>query len=126
MTQNILWQSIKLIIIDLIGEVLYFPVWWYSQGLFKTAIYVFGSIKSTSRNLALSLMIKSLFKPMFAQYDRTGRIISFFMRLLLLVARSVFFIFTSVFYCLFLIFWIILPVFIVWGLTNNISIIWKR
>lgn len=126
MTQNILWQSIKLIIIDLIGEILYFPVWWYSHGLFKTVIYVFNSIKSTSRNLALGLMIKNLFKPMFAQYDRTGRIISFFMRLLLLVARSVFFIFTSIFYFLFLVFWIILPIFIVWGLTHNISIVWKR
>lgn len=126
MTQNILFQSIKLIIIDLVGEILYFPVWWYSKGLVKTASHVWNSIRTTGRNLALILMIKNLFRPMFAQYDRTGRIISFFMRLLLLVARSIFFMLSGIFYMVFLVFWIVLPLFIIWGLTNNIAIIWKR
>ncbi|MFA6466798.1 MAG: hypothetical protein WCV71_02995 [Patescibacteria group bacterium] len=125
MTQNIIIQASKILLIDLIGEILYFPIWWYSQGLKRTVLYVFNSIKNTNRNLAVGLMFKSLFKPMFGQYDREGRIISFFFRLILTFARSIVFLILLCLYLLMIVFWIFLPVLVVWGIFNNFNTLWK-
>src|SRR3989339_842340 len=104
MTQNIIVQASKSLIIDLIGEILYFPIWWYGPGLKRTVLHVFKSIKNTSRNLALVIMFKSLFKPMFGQYDREGRIISFFMRLFLTLGRLLSFLAIVVIFLIIIIF----------------------
>ena len=125
MTQNIIIQASKILLIDLIGEILYFPIWWYSQGLKRTGLYVFNSIKNTNRNLAVGLMFKSLGKPMFGQYDREGRIISFFFRLILTFARSIAFLVLLCLYLLMIVFWIFLPVLVVWGIFNNFNTLWK-
>ena len=90
MTQNIIVQATKILLVDLIGELLYFPIWWYTQGLKRVVLYVFNSIKDTNRNLAVGLMFKSLFKPMFGQYDRQGRLISFFFRLIFFCQKKIF------------------------------------
>ena len=125
MTQNIIVQATKILLVDLIGELLYFPIWWYTQGLKRVVLYVFNSIKDTNRNLAVGLMFKSLFKPMFGQYDREGRIISFFFRLILTFARTIAFLILVAIYLLAIVFWILLPVAVVWGIYNNINTLWK-
>ena len=88
-------------------------------------LYVFNSRKNTNRNLAVGLMFKSLFKPMFGQYDREGRIISFFFRLILTFARTIAFLILVAIYLLAIVFWILLPVAVVWGIYNNINTLWK-
>lgn len=125
MKQNILVQSFKILLIDFIGEILYFPIWWYSQGLKRTALYVFNSIRNTNRNLAVGLMFKSLGKPMFGQTDRQGRIISFFFRIILTLYKSLAFLLLSSLYLLMIIFWIFLPLAVAWGIFNNFSTLWK-
>jgi hypothetical protein len=125
MTQNVLVQAVKILLIDLLGEVLYFPIWWYTQGLKRIVLGVFKSIKNTNRNLAVGLMFKSLNKPMYGQYDREGRIISFFFRLILTLFRSIGFLILVIFYLLIIVFWVFLPIIIVWGIFNNFSTIWK-
>ena len=125
MTQNIIVQATKILLVDLIGELLYFPIWWYTQGLKRVVLYVFNSIKDTNRNLAVGLMFKSLFKPMFGQYDRQGRLISFFFRLILTFARTIAFLILVAIYLLAIVFWILLPVAVVWGIYNNINTLWK-
>jgi len=125
MTQNIIIQAIKSIFIDIIGEILYFPIWWYTAGLKRTVLYIWNSIRSSFNNLALPIMFKNLFKPMFGQYDREGRIISFFMRIILTISRLVVFILFIIFYILLLIIWVVIPIIIVWGIVNNFQLIWK-
>lgn len=125
MTQSVIIQAVKILLIDLIGELLYFPIWWYSQGLKRIVIYVGQSIQNTNRNLAISLMFKNLFKPMFGQYDREGRIISFFFRLIITFFRSILFLLLVILYFLMIIFWIVAPIFVVWGISHNFSSLWK-
>ncbi len=122
MTQNILIRTIKLLLVDALREILFFPIWWYTLGLKKIVLYVLNSISNTNRNLALTVLIKHVFKPMFGIQDRQGRIISFFMRLVLILARSVVFIVITIFNIAIIIFWLLLPVAVVWGLLMNLDI----
>ena len=125
MTQNILVQAIKSIFLDFIWEILYFPLWWYGPGLKRVALYTVNSIKNTEASLGVSIMFKNIFKPMFGQYDSQGRIISFLMRLLLTIVRTVMFAVLIVFNLVAIVFWVALPVFVLWGILFNFTSIWK-
>ena len=124
MSNNIFIQTIKTLFVDLVGEILYFPFWWYTRGLKKRVHYVCDSIKRLASNLSLRVMITHLFSPMFAQTDRAGRAISFVMRLIILISRIVVFLIIAVLYIGLLIFWILLPPLIIVQVANNLRILW--
>ena len=124
MSNNIFIQTIKTLFVDLVGEILYFPFWWYTRGLKKRVLYVWDSIKRLASNLSLRVMITHLFSPMFAQTDRAGRAISFVMRLIILISRIVVFLIIAVLYIGLLIFWILLPPLIIVQEANNLRILW--
>lgn len=110
-SQNIFFTASRTVLIDLLWEIVYFPLWWYTAGLKQIVLLRIKNVKDMADHLALRLLILNIFKPMFAQYDRTGRIISFFMRIIILVARFVFF---SVYILLELVIvavWIGIPIF---------------
>lgn len=125
MIANIFLQSIKILFLDFVGEVLYFPIWWYSRGLKRIFLYFWRNVQNLANHLALKIMIKNLFRPMFAQYDKSGRAISFVMRIILLLSRFVVFVILSFIYLLILLAWIILPLLIVWQLFKNIPVLWR-
>lgn len=126
MDKNIITRAFKSLFLDWIGEILYFPLWWYSKGLVSVFKHVSNSIKNTSRDLALPTMFKNIFKPMFGQYDKQGRFISFIMRILMIISRLVIFIFLFLIYFAILIFWIVLPIIVAYELKHNISSLWKQ
>ncbi|PWB38503.1 MAG: hypothetical protein C3F02_04070 [Parcubacteria group bacterium] len=126
MTQNIVVQAFKTLIIDLIGEVLYFPIWWYSAGLFKIILFFIRSVKNTNRDLALGLLLRNFFKPMFGVQDRTGRLISLFMRFILVLGRLILFLLLVIFYLLVVLFWVVLPVIVAAGLYYNFRIFYGQ
>ena len=116
--QNILVLALKSIIVDIIGDALYFPIWWYTMGLKHIVMNRLKSLDSMSNQLALRLLILNIFKPMFAQSDSTGRIISFFMRIVLLIGRSIFFGIYTLLQLLIILFWVSLPVFIFYRIVS--------
>lgn len=126
MKNNIAIRALKSIFLDWIGEILYFPLWWYSRGLVNNVVYVGTSIKNSARDLALPLMLKNIFKPMYGQYDRQGRFISFIMRVLLIFSRLIVFLFLFIGYLIILLFWIVFPIIVFLALKNNLSILWSR
>lgn len=126
MNKNIIIRAFKSLFLDWIGEILYFPIWWYTKGLKAIIMHVVNSINNTLRNLALPTMLKSMFKPMFGQYDRQGRIISFVMRIILIFSRLIIFIFLLIIYLIILIFWIVLPVIVVYQIRTNVSSLWSQ
>lgn len=110
---SIILASGKYFFIELVGDVLYFPLWWYSAGFRQLLVALGHSARSTERYLALGLLARSLFLPMFGQYDREGRIISFFMRLAILFGRSVYMLGLLAIDFLLIIVWMGLPVLVV-------------
>lgn len=116
-TQNIIVVAARSLLLDLIMDVLYFPVWWYSAGLVQFVYNRARSTVATSEHLAIRLLVLNIFRPMFAQYDRTGRIISFFMRLVILCVRSVYLLGYTALQLIAIVAWVAAPLFIVYRLV---------
>lgn len=69
-------------------NILTFPIWWYSVGLkiaLKNARQNFGyGIKKTG----IVLFARHLGEPLYGDYTRAGRIISFFLRIALIIFKA--------------------------------------
>ena len=112
---------LKSFIIEPITAILYFPIWWYSAALVKRIKGLGRRVKIIANFLGLKILLVNLFKPMFGEYSRSGRIISFFMRCILLVWRMILFVFGTLFFvCLFFV-WIFLPLIALWQIYSLIK-----
>ncbi|MEK7583935.1 MAG: hypothetical protein AAB490_01710 [Patescibacteria group bacterium] len=118
MQQNIVFLASKTLFFDIVWDFLYFPIWWYTVGLQHTAVNSMKNINAMAGHLALRLLVLNIFKPMFAQTDRAGRIISFFMRVVILIARAIFFFIYTLLQLVLIIGWIIVPALIVYRLLS--------
>ena len=116
--QNIFFVAGKSIFIDIIGDALFFPLWWYTSGLKHVIENFVRSIIEMSDHLALRLLILNIFKPMFAQTDRAGRMISFFMRIVILIGRSIYFLIYTILRLLIVLVWIAIPAFVFYRLVT--------
>lgn len=95
---------------ELLGEVLYFPVWWYSHGLAATSRTLLSRWFGFSNRLSIPILARTMGRPMYGDYTRSGRIISFFFRLLLLTTRLIIFGIWTVVLFLSLLVWIVTPI----------------
>ncbi|MFH0856875.1 MAG: hypothetical protein V1860_03190 [bacterium] len=111
---TLLKESAKYIFLDIIGDIFYFPLWWYTRGAKKAFIFCANGIKDVEKYLALSVWMKNIFTPMFGQYDWQGRIISFFMRLFQIIFRSLFLLIWAILYTILFLMWLALPIFSAW------------
>lgn len=116
---NIAYSSLKFILIELIGDIFYWPLWWYSKGLVKTGLFCLNEIKDQSERLALGVWLKNIFTPMFGQYDWEGRIISFFARLAQIIARVIILLIWSILVLAVFFAWIILPIYVFYQVIDN-------
>ncbi len=109
----------KIIFIDIIWEVFYFPFWWYSLGFYRVIVSLIKKTKKEWYNLGIGIHFKFLFKPMYAQRDFSGRVISFFARIIQLIFKLIVFLLISLIFLIFIILWILLPAFIIWQIYIN-------
>jgi len=108
----------------LFWDIIIFPFWWYTFGVFGRLQWFVEQIKAETESLSLNLWIKNLFVPMFGQYDKAGRIISFFMRLIQIIFRFVFLILWIVLLIILFMAWLVLPIIVVYGLiTGNFLVV---
>ncbi len=120
MTQNVFVSSLRYILIEVIGDIFYFPVWWYSAGLVRAGRYCIRTFQTRIRNIALGLWLRSMFKPMFGDYSRQGRLISIFMRLVVLIYKLALTVFALFYSLLLFLLWVILPIVIAWYLLFQV------
>lgn len=108
----------KSILLDAIQNFLYFPIWWYTVGVKKRFLGLINGVSNLFRNLALKLMFTHLFKPMFGERSVSGRIISFFMRLIILIWRSFLFLLGTIGFSFLFVLWLILPIISLWQIIK--------
>ncbi|MBU1131803.1 hypothetical protein KKC32_00935 [Patescibacteria group bacterium] len=120
--ENIAAKSVRFIFVEIIGDFFYFPFWWYTGGVKKSLARMSDTVSQGNQEFGVTIWIKSLFKPMYGQYDWQGRIISFFMRLFQIVVRSMLLLFWTVFSVLVFFIWIFLPLFIILQILFNFGL----
>jgi len=121
MAQSIPSRAAIFIARELVGEVLYFPVWWYSQGLILTLRTLWRQWENAVDRLALRIMFRTMGQPMYGDYTRSGRVISFFMRLFLIFVKLIALGFWTVVLMAGIILWLIGPVGVVAMLIYQLS-----
>ncbi len=102
------------LIASLILNFLYFPIWWYSVGFFKFVKNVFLFWQHQAYSLAVLVWIKNIFVPMYGQADFAGRLISFAIRLVQIVFRTLVLVIWLVICLVVILVWLALPLLIIY------------
>ncbi len=74
---------------EVLGRVAYAPVFWYTRGAYDAALYCLRLIERRWKALGVGVWIANIFVPMFGQRDIAGMLISFFMRVIQIIARGI-------------------------------------
>ncbi len=120
-SNNFFTFSVK-IILELIGDIIYFPLWWYSRGLVSFAHGQIDFLLNREKGLALSVWVKNIFKPMFGQNDWQGVLISVIMRIFQIIVRSIAMLFWIAVSFFMLLLWVFLPVLIFYQIIFQLFI----
>jgi hypothetical protein len=111
----------RLLIVDLIGSVAWFPVWWYTKGFQRMVNAASRALQYRASSYAFRIWIRNFFVPMYGQHDWAGRLVSIFMRFIVLVGRSIAYVVEAAVYGVGLFVWIAAPVafaiLMFWNLT---------
>lgn len=119
-TNNTFFYSGK-ILTDILRDILYFPVWWYSRGLKFLLLKLADILADKERELALFVWIKNIFRPMYGQYDWAGILISFFIRLVQIIIRLIAMLFWLVLILAILFVWLALPIVAAWQIIFQLK-----
>jgi hypothetical protein len=79
---------LQALISETLREILWFPLWWYTKGLKLTLKKLANAVKNSVKLFALDIWVKNLFVPMYGETSITGRIISFMVRLFMIMVRG--------------------------------------
>jgi len=121
MAQKVTAGLFRDVSLDIIREILYFPIWWYTKGLAMAANFSWQRIKNMEVRLGVKVWVVNIFKPMFGQHDIAGVLISFFMRIFQIIGRTLVLILWTVIMILVFFVWIVLPFFVVLGIILNFA-----
>ncbi len=103
-------------------DVLYFPIWWYTEGARRALLWCVARVADANDQLSPGLWLKNIFVPMFGQTDLQGRLMSFFMRLMNVILRSIALVFWGFGVLWLFVGWIVLPI----GIGYMFFVSWLR
>ena len=117
----------KFVFSETVGSVLRFPMWWYSDGLLRLAKWIIQKLNYRWRAYSFVIWMQNLFVPMYGQHDWSGRIVSFVMRLVVLIGRGIGLFFEALAYLVLTFVYVLLPVLslimMVYSLTSTLPFI---
>jgi len=116
---NLATSSLKLVFIDVVGDLLHWPFWWYTRGIKNAGNLFLDTVKGEYERLGVGVWLKNLFVPMFGQYDWQGRLISFFARLVQLIVRSIILFFWLIVASVIFLLWLIMPIYIFYQIVDH-------
>jgi len=99
----------RLIFVDLLGSIIWFPIWWYTKGLQKFINWCYEGLRYRYEQYAFRVWIKNFFIPMYAQYDFVGRLISVGMRFFVILGRGIALLIEAFIYLGLIACWVIIP-----------------
>ncbi len=111
-------HAMKLVVIDTVLDIVMWPAWWCTQGLWTVLVWVGRGIANEWFDFGLGPWMRSMFTPMYADYSLAGRAISFVARIIILAFRLVQFILWFALYLVALALYIGLPTGAVYLLLN--------
>ena len=120
MVKSITLSTIKHFFAETLIDFLKFPIWWYSAGLVSAAKRFSRHLKFGLQYTGLKVWLLSIFKPMFGETSIQGRLISFFMRLILLIFRTMAMIIWFVVSLVIFLLWVILPLFVIFMIVRQL------
>ncbi|MDP3837284.1 MAG: hypothetical protein Q8Q67_04250 [bacterium] len=94
-------------------NIIFFPLWWYSLGFLRHVSKIWTLWREEERSLGLTVWVKNCFVPMYGQRDIAGRVISFFIRTVQIIARSLVLLFWIIIGLGIIIAWLALPILII-------------
>ena len=113
-------EAVRFVAVEWIGSLLRFPIWWYGDGFAEVARWIIRSLNYRLKSYSFGVWLQNFFTPMYGQYDITGRLVSVFMRFVVLVGRLIAFFFESLAYLVIALAWLALPVVALSGLFANV------
>lgn len=97
--------------LDLVKEILYFPLWWYSRGAGKYWQWAWKRIKQTEKVLAFQIMLKNIYRPLYGDYSFIGILIGPVIRSSWLILISIGMLLTLLFFAGLFLVYLLLPPF---------------
>jgi hypothetical protein len=119
---NALLPAVRFVAQDLLGSLLWFPVWWYTSGVLRVVRLIIRQVKGLVAALNLKILFQFLLKPMFGQADFAGRVISFFVRIFHFFFLFLYTIIVTVLYSALLVLWLALPLLVVWSILFHLGV----
>lgn len=98
-----------MLLIDELGSVFHFPVWWYGRGFFELVKWLQQGLIYRWKKYALGLWLRNILVPMYGEYTLAGRLMSFFMRVVVIIGRLIALVFEAWAYLVLLLGWLLAP-----------------
>jgi hypothetical protein len=67
-----------------------FPIWWYTEGTGIILHWLKNHFQYTLRQTHLLLFFRHLNEPLYQDYSRAGRALSFFLRIFILIFKTLY------------------------------------
>lgn len=112
MNNNFLFYLGK-ISLQVLLDIIYFPLWWYSVGFFRILKNLAIFLKERWLVIGTGVWLKNIFVPMYGQTDFASRAISFFIRLVQIICRFIVYIFFVLMSIIGMVLWLVLPILII-------------
>ena len=80
---------LKYVFADLLREILLLPFWWYTIGLAHMVQWCGRSVRGAAQTTGLTIWAKNLFVPMYGETSFSGKLISFFIRFIMVIFRGI-------------------------------------
>ncbi|MBI4599447.1 hypothetical protein HY732_00825 [Candidatus Uhrbacteria bacterium] len=114
---------LKFLLYDILLDALYTPVWWYTAGLAGTLRSLARAAAQGAQIIGIGIWARSVFKPMYGEYSPQGRIVSFFMRIVVLLFMTVQMGVWLGILLVLLVVWLALPVLLVWQIIRVFTLL---
>lgn len=114
-------QVTGFIVKDIIWNVVYFPLWWYTRGLLRILQMIKREIGGVARMLHLPTLFKYLLKPMYGYTDIVSRIISFYVRIVQFVVLLAFTLVVVAGLLVLLVIWMLAPVITIYSVGFHLG-----